>query len=48
MFSDQEQTESAFFDLGDNTALVCRAPCYSLPAILHFAGKLAFFLRKTL
>jgi len=23
MFSDQEQTESAFFDLGDNTALVC-------------------------
>jgi len=26
MSSDQEQTESAFFDLGDNTALVCRAP----------------------
>src|SRR5947199_4341214 len=23
MFSDQEHTESAFFDLGDNTALVC-------------------------
>src|SRR5437764_5950536 len=23
MYSDQEQTDSAFFDLGDNTALVC-------------------------
>ena len=23
MFSDQEQTDSTFFDLGDNTALVC-------------------------
>ena len=23
MFSDQEQTDSSFFDLGDNTALVC-------------------------
>src|SRR5689334_7692622 len=23
MFSDQEQSESTFFDLGDNTALVC-------------------------
>ena len=23
MFSDQEQSDSAFFDLGDNTALVC-------------------------